>query len=117
MECLGNDATADVLPKLIASAESDEDLDTVSVAALTPSTCSTGGLAHGRDVDSLAAVSLVLWMATPSSTAHAKATPTESQPSFSVHKLDTMVSKRCSTRCFDDDIVVLTMRQSRSNWM
>jgi hypothetical protein len=43
MECLGSDATVDVLPKIIASAESDEDLDPVSVSAVTPSTCSTGG--------------------------------------------------------------------------
>ncbi|KAK1645581.1 hypothetical protein QYE76_063386 [Lolium multiflorum] len=109
MECLGSDATIDVLPKIIASAESDEDLDTVSVSAVTPSTCSTGGLAHGHEVDSLAAVSLVLWTATPSSKDHAKATPTESQRPFSVHELDTMVSTRCSTRCFDDDIAVLTL--------
>ena len=44
-------------------------LDTVSVSAVAPATYSKGGLAHDRDGDSPAAVSLVLWTMTPSSTA------------------------------------------------
>jgi hypothetical protein len=95
MECPSSDATVDVFPKLAAPAESDEDLETVSVAALTPATCLTGGLAHGRDGDSLTAVSLVLWTTTPSSKAPSTTTPTSPWRSSPVLELVSTTPTRC----------------------
>jgi hypothetical protein len=102
VECHSSDATVYVLAKLAASEESDEDCETVNVASVTPATCSTGGLAHGRSGENHAAVSLVLWTTTPSSKAPVEATPTPSQRPFTDLRLDTMVSTRCLARCSND---------------
>ncbi|KAK1608504.1 hypothetical protein QYE76_032177 [Lolium multiflorum] len=103
-----SDATLDVVPKLAASEERDEDLD-LDTITLTPSTCLMDGLAHGRNGTIPTAVSLVLWTTSPSFTAPAEAAPALSQRPSSVLELDDVVPTRCSTLCFDDiEIGVLT---------